>query len=378
MKVTWFRHADEHRNDLLRFGLMRLHTFGRISYVEENLAKLYDAKPTLRQDSPPHHLSLIQVSCGGSDKLCAVDSEDSFYWMSPLVEQVDLYFCSGYSSSFFRGLEFPKPYNWQSQTDIEFYRRRAIELISRYSQSFPRVRPFIPIGPNLGWVEETSFFTRKLRNLRHRLETSFSDSFNWRTDFKAYEKRYTHLLRLRESALEYDVVLNDSLWGWPGHRIRLHRQLQSLSNHHRIHAKLSWAPPVTFDGSNRLNLREEDFPLEVNKIADYEHMLSASRLGVFATGFHWGWRNIMTLAMFFGLPILTDRPILEPWFDLCEFDLIFNETDDWSQIGTVLSSIGSTEWTERRHRNQAIYDEYLSPEAVAAYFLTATGQDQRE
>lgn len=38
-------------------------------------------------------------------------------------------------------------------------------------------------------------------------------------------------------------------------------------------------------------------PIEAN----YEQLLASSRLGVFATGFHYGWRTIVTFAWAVGL-----------------------------------------------------------------------------
>ena len=98
-------------------------------------------------------------------------------------------------------------------------------------------------------------------------------------------------------------------------------------------------------------------------------MLASSRLGIFATGFHWGWRNIMTLAMLFGIPVLTDRPLLQPWFDLEQLDLTFNDNQDWSCIANSLGRISEENWRSRRERNARLYDLFMAPEAVASYMI---------
>jgi hypothetical protein len=177
------------------------------------------------------------------------------------------------------------------------------------------------------------------------------------------------LLALRHAPLKYDVVLNDSLWGWPARRISLHNQLDCLKDRFAIHAKLSWAPPVSFDASDRLGLCSADFPRVIGQITDYEEMLASSRLGIFATGFHWGWRSIMTLTMLFGIPVLTDRLLLQPWFDMEQFDLTFNDGEDWSYIADLLNDISAENWRSRRERNARLYDTFMAPEAVASYVV---------
>ena len=182
------------------------------------------------------------------------------------------------------------------------------------------------------------------------------------------------MLALRHAPLKYDVILNDSLWGWPARRVSLHNQLDGLKERFAIHAKLSWSPPVSFDASDRLGLCSGDYPRVIGQITDYEKMLASSRLGIFATGFHWGWRSIMTLTMLFGIPVLTDRLLLQPWFDMNEFDLTFNNADDWSCIADSLENISAENWHSRRERNARLYDTFMAPEAVASYMMdTARG-----
>jgi hypothetical protein len=169
-------------------------------------------------------------------------------------------------------------------------------------------------------------------------------------------------------------VLLDTLWGWPRHRLALHRQLQVLSNAgHQIHSKLNWAEPSHWDGSNTDPLDRAQFPLMAGRnIENYEEMLAASRLAVFASGFHWGWRNIMTLALMWGLPILADRPYLEPWFDLNRFLIQWNDDDDWAELATALADVSDKRRSATAMHNQRMFDELLAPERAADYFLTTS------
>jgi hypothetical protein len=379
MDVTWFRHDDEHRNELLRYGLMRLAKERRITYREAPRSEASEAGfSSIFASASLHHISILAIALEGKTIQCLVDGEDSFYWLSPLIAEVDLYFCSGFNAQFFRGFEFPRPNAWQSDEQISYYRSRAKELIEEHRIHFSKVRPFVPIGPSLSAAEEAGGAVRKIRNARHKFGSFISDDLYWQLDYEAYSRRYARLLSLRHAPLKYDVVLNDSLWGWPMRRIGLHEELRSLKHKFAIHAKLSWAPPARFDGSDRLGLCSSDFPRVIGQINDYERMLASSRLGVFATGFHWGWRSIMTLAMLFGIPVLTDRLLLQPWFKLDQFDLAFNDGKDWSCVASALAEISAETWRERRERNARVYDIFMAPEAVANYVLDTTKEVMSE
>jgi hypothetical protein len=370
MEVTWFRHSDEHRNELLRYGFMRLAKVGRVRYREVPLSEAASAgfSPSVTT-SLPHNASVLLVCSAGNRLRCLVDSEDSFYWMSSLISEVDLYLCAGFNADFFRGKEFPRPNDWQSEDEVIYYRNSAVELVDRYGAYFGKVEPYVPIGPNLGGRDQIGAGLRKIRNARHKIGSRLSDGLYWQLDYEAYSRRYGYLLALRHAQLKYDVVLNDSLWGWPARRISLHNELDALKDKFVIQAKLSWAPPVSFDASDRLGLCSADFPRIIGQITDYEEMLASSRLGIFATGFHWGWRSIMTLTMLFGIPVLTDRLLLQPWFDLKQFDLTFNDADDWSCIADTLKNISAENWHSRRQRNARMYDTFMAPEAVASYVM---------
>lgn len=369
--VTWFRHGHEQRNDLLRFGLMRLHRQGAIRYVEAPLeaatAHGFDEAVTWHEH---RHTSVILAREGTNEARCLVDSEDSFFWMSPLIAHVDLYFCAGYSSDFFEQRRLFAPYAWQTQDEVAFYRQRVDELVAELGAHFAKARRFVPIGPGLHSRTPTPWLTQRWRNLRHKAASAVSRDLYWGNELLAFETRYAELEALRASELAYDVVLLDTLWGWPRHRLALHRELQRLSTTRQIRSSLNWSEPTPYDGASAEPLDRSLFPVSTGPVDDYERMLAQSRLAVFATGFHWGWRSIMSLALMLGLPVHMDRPPLEPWFDFEAFEVSWNP-GDWSGIEARLEALPEAEWARVKARTQARYDEVMSPEAVAGYFLRA-------
>ena len=212
---------------------------------------------------------------------------------------------------------------------------------------------------------------QKYRNIRYRVHSNLSQTLYWQNSFLEYEFRYSELLQLRCQPLLYDVVLLDTLWGWPRHRLNLHRKLKNLSNRYRIHSRLNWSDPVTHDGSKMDPLDPREFPLETNAVGDYETMLASSRLAVLATGFHWGWRSVMSLALMIGLPVYMDRPVLEPWFSLNDFYFLWNSNGDWSDIEKHLAFVTDSVWERIKMHNQNYYDSVMNPECVAEYVISA-------
>ena len=61
--------------------------------------------------------------------------------------------------------------------------------------------------------------------------------------------------------------------------------------------------------------------------------------------------------------------VLEPWFNLDGFILFYNDTGDWSGIEKYLRSIGEPEWHRIKSINQQTYDQLMTPERVAEYFV---------
>ncbi len=376
-EVEWFRHGHDHRNFLLRHGFMRLHRAGAIRYRERPLAAAASVGFSDAILAHPHrHTSLISVSHGRTRRRCIVDSEDSFLCMAGIIEHADLYFCAGYNSAFFRDRMFAPSYDWLEPHETAFYERRAADLIARQGAYFDRVRPFVPIGPNAERRRGPGPFVQRLRNGYDKVVRRLSDDEPWFVAYLDFEARYQEMLALRDRPALHDVVLLDTLWGWPRHRVALHRELAGLAARGRaVHARLNWAEPSEWDGSVLAPLDKAAFPMAVGAVADYEAMLAASRLAVFASGFHWGWRNIMTLALMLGLPILADRAFLEPWFDLSRFEISWNDEAGWARVEETLARTTDAERRRIAAHNQAAYDALMAPEKVAGYVLATALED---
>ena len=354
VKVTWFNNDHEHRNELLRFGLMRLHRQGQLAYGERPLNQATRFGFSERISRRIHrHTSVILVQDGSVSVKCLVDSEDSFFFITEMVQDVDRYFCAGYSSQFFLERKFVPPYSWQTASEVEYYIDRADTLIREFGSSFNRVRKFVPIGPSLARKDRVSYFSQRMRNAHHKLDLTLLGGRSWLFRYQDFESRYRYLLELRNAPLEYDVVLVDTLWGWPRHRQKLHSVLKSLSERYEIHSCLNWSEPTEKDGGAERPLDKAEFPMCTGPVIDYESMLAASRLGVFAAGFHWGWRSVMSLALLFGLPVYSDPLILEPWFDMGQFDIHSNKSGDWTGVERCLAGISDAQWKETRTKTSA-------------------------
>lgn len=349
---------------------MRLHKRGDIRYIERPLAACTEAGFSTSSAEHQHrHTSLFAVRSGKLRIRIIVDSEDSFVFLSPIIQDCDIYFCAGYSSDLFKLRRFVRPYVWQTENELDFYRNACASHIDKFGSSFDKIRPYVMIAPNLSRTSRVGILEQKYRNLRHKISSRISSNRDWSDEYVDFEIRYNELLKLRHLPVCHDVVLRDSLWGWPRHRVALHRQLKELSTRWNIRSQLNWAPPVACDGSISANYQTDLFPMQIGVLDDYETMLASSRLGVFATGFHWGWRNIMSFALMMGLPTMTDRLLVEPWFDMKSFQLIENEMFGMPGIETNLISRLQLKGSNSKTRMQANYDRYMEPEAVAQYVL---------
>lgn len=375
-KVTWFNNFHEHRNHLLKYGLMKLHRAGQVRFVVRDSSALIQYNLPEKVINHIHrHTVLLLFENGLSHKWILVDSEDSFIYLCPLIKEVDMYFCAGYNTQFFEQREFIRPYYWQTEGDVSDYRNRVEELIAGFGEHFHKVKKLVPIGANHSHQKSSAlchkrWLAKKWANLQDKVHRSLSGCLNWQNQFEMFEERYYEILSLRKSALTYDIVLSDTLWGWPHHRYSLHRQLDKLSEKYLIHSSLKWNK-----AAENSEFTQEQFPMLTRPIdRNYEFMLSASRLATFATGYHWGWRNIMTLALCVGLPIYMDRPILEPYFDFDQFKVFYN-VDSWLSIERYLQEIDYDSWLDIKKHNQTTYDKFMAPEKVASYFLETVSLD---
>jgi hypothetical protein len=364
-RITWFTNAHEQRNHLLKYGFMKLHHAGTVEFIVRDQSALaaYDVSPGLRQHEH-RHTTLLLWEHNTRKRWILVDSEDSFAQLCPLIEDVDVYFCAGYNHPIFHHKTFLQPYPWQTAADVASYRLQVEQMIQRWGDHFSKVKKYVPIGPDSGQWPTPSWPTQKWRNLRDKTQKTLTGQRYWQPEFQVFEQRYRAMHALRSATLQYDVVLADTLWGWPHHRYALHQKLGQLAPYSLIYSQLKWNDAALGSG-----LTSEQFPLISRPIAgNYEAMLAASRLAVFATGFHWGWRNIMTLALYWGLPIYMDQPLLEPYFDFNQFKVFYN-IDEWQSLESYLQDIDEALWHRIKAHNQAIYDRYLLPEKVAQYVL---------
>jgi hypothetical protein len=369
-RVIWFKHDHEQRNYWLRFGLMRLHARGEIRYIEMPLARCteFDFSETVARH-PEKASTVLLVEEAGTRRRVVVESNDSFLVMSGLIAEADLYFCAGYNRAFFEGRRYEARLAWQTPQEYERYAERAEQLLQHHGAHFHKVRPFGPIGPALEG-RPVGRLRQRLRNLRHRLQWRMSCTLSWGGVKADFERRYADLLGLRRRPACYDVVLLDTLWGWPRHRQALHAALASLHARGRtIHSRLAWSPGMELDGSDHAHPDPAAFPMTIGRVENYEAMLAESRLAVFATGMHYGWRNIMTLAMMIGIPILADRTFIEPWFGLGAFDIAWNDAAGWCGIEEALDAMTDARRAAIAEHNIAVFDSVATPEALAGYLL---------
>lgn len=376
IKITWFRHGHENRNDLLRFSLILASNDSKINYRERAFSEIYENgfDTAIKKYHDIRHRSFLLVQYQDKRIKCIVDSEDSFALMNDLVRYVDIYFCAGYSEDLFDKQLAISGYKWQTEQEVHWYKEKTERMIKDFGNEFYKIKKFIPIAPNLSpRITDQALLTQKVRNLKNKFSEALGAGFHYNNDLNGITQRYNHLLSLRGLPLKYDVVLNDSLWGWPKHRISLHNELKNLQKKgFNVYSKLNYTPAVSNDGSDKLTILESDFPMVTASIVgNYEEMISQSKLAVFACGFHWGWRNIMMLALMTGVPVMTDKLLLTPYFDMNEFILFEHEAESWDSVESNLLQISSERWQEIKVHNQFVYDKYMSPTAVFDYFINA-------
>jgi hypothetical protein len=299
-KIIWFTNSHEQRNHLLKYGLMKIAKEGKIEFLEQEHSQLLEYNfPSPIKEHIHRHTSFLLYVNGNRTKKILVDSEDSFVHLHPLIQDVDIYFCAAYNHDFHAEKQFIQKYSWQTDDDVLEYERKSQKLILDFGDHFHKIKKFIPIGFNLSHPIKHSYIEQKIINVKHKLIKSVFKRKDWSHDLQMFESRYEYVQKLRNQELIHDVVLYDTLWGgWPRHRYALHQKLQELSKQYKIYSVLKWD-----DSAEKSEFVKEQFPLISQPIlGNYEEMIAASRLGVFAAGFHWGWRNIMTLALFCNRP----------------------------------------------------------------------------
>lgn len=376
MQITWFKHGHEARNDYFRYALMKRHLEGDLEYreVPQEGGRDFGIPESLVQHNH-RHTSFFVVKDGSKSRLIAIDNEDSFVHMQPFIKEVDAYFCCPFTTAFHREQKFPPLLPWQTEEDVEPYRAKASELTEKYGEHFEKVRKLTPTPTTLadfGKMPRPKWRRAVWKHRFRRLQFWKNDKELWRHDYAACEARYEQMLGYRNLSLHYDIVCRESLWGWPDNRIELHKRLDNLRvNGYEVYSQLTPASeeeaiPSRFDVTeeNRARLDELMQPMDLDD--HYEKALGRSRLAVFPTGFHWGWRGIVFLGLCAGLPILMDRPIYEPYFDFSEFEVAYNE-GTWEKVNRLVDEIDEDRWRAIKTKNQRVFDDYLSPGMVGFY-----------
>lgn len=368
IKIIWFKNSHEQRLSWLKFGLMQLHHQRQIKFVEKNNTELN--KENLHPAIVNHthrHTVIIKVEKNTNSKFVLVDAEDSFFQLCPLIQYVDFYYCSAFNTDFFIHKKFDTQFAWQTAEDVEGYKRSTDELIENYSNYFHKVKKLFPIGPSLDYtVESRNYLSQKLINFKSKLYKWMYAINSWEESYLNFQLRYSQLLSYRVSPVQNDIVLLDSLWGWPEHRINLHKKLIDLSANFAILSELKFNL-----NDQTKHLDSSHFPMVSSIVGnDYELKLASSRLGVFATGFHFGWRNIMFFALMIGIPVYSDEIILEPYFNLKEFKIFWNK-NQFENLEEIIKSISVNDLENIKKQNQINFDKYMSPLACAKYFVAS-------
>ncbi len=378
-EVTWFSNNHEHSLHWIKLGLMRLNAGGNI--------KLRDIPCHLAHGELPGHwvshhfrrLVAIKVKWDNSSYLVLLDGEDSIFQTSPLILDCDFYFSCAFHRPFFSGAPFSLALPWQSAAELSFYSDYYHRLQNNYRKHLHKAYPLGPIGPELESVQSINWGFQKIRNIRYRLRRLYSPAIDLSYQYKRFEQRMNMLVQLRKVKPIYDVVLRDSLWGWPRHRIALHERLATLSNRYDIRTKLTWRKAEAYELGDEPAPDPYNFP-QIAGLAipsDYEAGLAKSRLGVFATGFHYGCRSITTLAWYLGLRTYVDPLSFDTGADLTGLDIAFNHEGNWPHLDYFLA-IAAIEPSQKKEQRQRVFDQELAPEILAKRMLQIiTSQTQK-
>ena len=367
LRLVWFSNHHDHSLHYLKFGLMQLARQGQLRFEDRPVLAAEGWLPADLRQRHYRRLVLVGVEWKRQRRLIAVDGEDSPFQLSELVERVDRYYTCTYCPHLYEQRQFHFALPWQNEAEINHYRQRFEALVARYGHCFSRIRPWAPIGPNLETPPlQRSWSHQRLANLRHKLQLRLTGTVDWAPQFTRFTKRWSQIHAMRTLEPQLDVALLDSLWGWPRHRIALHHRLAALSAQgYAIRSCLSYRQPEPYELGDAPAPQPDHFPMQVGNAIDgnYEQLLAASRLGIFATGFHYGWRNIVTLAWALGLQTLQDPFTYRFLFDPAPFHLPLGP-DGWNSLARHLDQARSESPAERSMRWNH-FDQVASPERVA-------------
>jgi len=379
--VVYWINTDTKHAWYIKYGLMKCAIKGKCIFRKVPLKQCteFGLPKDIHKEMRRCHAVFI-VEHEGRRKTVVTDFAEGYIFLSPIIEISDLYFCSAFNSDLFRKHVFLRPYPWQEREYLAPYKRGFRNIENKYGPFFHRLRPFIPIPLSL-YIPKAEMLRSGVWGVLHRMNNLAGDlPFLGILDpeYRKYDLRYRQAKRYRGLPPAYDVVLRDALWGWPMHRIALHLHLEQLSRRHHVISSLSvpkseddpswWKKQLSHEvvqEAERLVSRRMAFP------ANYERMVASSRLGVYATGKHWGWRAIFFLHLLWGIPVIMDRPLYEPYIDLETFDVVYTG-NEWEELSECLEAFDDSSFQQRKKINCETFDTYLSPTSVAWHVLSET------
>ena len=370
LNVIWFGNDHDHFVHYFKYGLMKLARDGEIHFREIPNDQAGDLLPPQIRDHRHRRTAAVRIDDGTQSRILILDGEDSIFQLSPLIQWCDLYFSCTYRRKFFEWEPFDLELPWQTEGEISHYRNLYYKLQNDYRDHLHKARPLMPMGPAMEWTKQPDFIRRKAWGARHKFSKLFAPWIDWGIQCARFEKRWEHLHQLRELEPVHDVVLKDSLWGWPRHRLALHRKLADLSDRYDIRSELHYRSAQPYELGGHLAPNPDDFPMISGGgvQGDYEEAIARSRLGVFATGFHYGCRNIVTLAWFLGLPTLSDPFSFESIYDFSEVGVEIHRSGSWEEIPEALET-ARCENKQIRIKRQQRFDEIADPIRGARWIL---------
>lgn len=371
--VTWFRNNHEHSLHYFKFGLMQMARRGEILYREIANENGHELIPEAIRKHAHRRTVAVRIDEGSRHRILILDGEDSIFQTSFLIQHCDLYFSCTYRRKFFDGEAFDLELPWQTECELIHYRERYSELQNAFAADLHRARPLMPIGPGMEMPENLGMIREKLGSLRHRLSKLREPWLDWAPQFDRFQRRWAYLHKLRDLVPNVDVALKDSLWGWPRHRVALHQSLATAGDRYSIRAELHYREANPYEYGSHSPPSPEDFPMRVGGgvAGSYEEALASSRLGVFATGFHYGCRNIVTLCWFLGLKTFTDPLSFEAIYDFADLEPMIHRSGSWIELPEVLD-VAKSEGQESRKRRQIKFDAVALPGRAAKYLLETT------
>ncbi|WPD22731.1 MAG: hypothetical protein SD837_21415 [Candidatus Electrothrix scaldis] len=385
LRIEWLDKEDKHTL-YVKFALLELARAGEIDFVRIPPAR-FDRKILSQQaiEALSSAQSFFVAYQNGQQCKVILDISESFFFMSSAIAEVDLYFCTAYNSELFEKRQFLTPYPWQQRYDLGGYQRNFQRIEKKFGKHFYKLTRFIPCPPVMDLParrfdkEKQVAITSLLfaRFLQKKIPGLFGNFFD--PEYRLFKLRYQQIFGYRKNTLKYDIVVRESLWAWPWHRALLIKALAALKDR-KVFYGLSSSEENHDQAWWRHDIPEDEHD-EIDKIIhenvcfpeSYEEMITSSRLAVFPTGKHWGWRAITFLSLFSGGPLLMDKPIFEPYFPMDVFKVFYTQ-DEWEDLETVLNQVDEEQWAAIRQHNQAAFDQYLAPLPVGKYlFQTIQG-----